>query len=49
MTHTYAVLRATQTWNKRLKEIIMSVRCEVLKICYMQHYSQKGNKQRQLE
>ena len=26
MTHTYAVLRATQTWNKRLKEIIVSVR-----------------------
>ena len=39
LTHTYAVVRATQTWNKRLKEIIMSVRCEVLKVCYMQQPS----------
>ena len=29
---------ATKFWNKRLKEIIMSVRCEVLKACYMQQY-----------
>ena len=43
VTQTHAVLRATQTWNKRLKEIIMSVRCEVLKVCYMQQSTRFEN------